>query len=283
MAKLLIYESVGIREFELMDEEVRIGRELDNTLRIPDPSVSRHHAVLRRTPQGYVIQDKQSANGIVMWGKKVEEVLLSDGDEFSLGQVQITFQSHDNIKNAVTPATPDDAGEAGRVAQMESARLQGQSERNSASALGASSFESSRQTPERHESKTTDPCKESVYGSTTNQGGDTMSQQDSSQKMIRKPEANPILALLISIFVYNAGHVYNDQTTKWSVTTLFIVIGSILCLLPGLFIWVLSVIDSYQTAQRLNSGESIPENEYSFSLLYKIIQILDKSATCSRT
>ena len=255
MAKLLIYESVGIREFELMDEEVQIGRELDNTLRIPDPSVSRHHAVLRRTPQGYVIQDRQSANGIVMWGKKVEEVLLADGDEFSLGQVQITFRNRDNNGTTVSPAMPD----------PKSAETSGQI------------------LSEVNEPKTTDPSNTLAYGSTSTQGEDNMSQQDSNPKMISKPGANPVLALLITIFVCNAGHAYNGQVTKWSVTSLFFVVGLILCYLPGLFIWVLSIIDSYQTAQRLNSGESIPENEYSMPLLYNIVKTLDKSATCSRT
>jgi len=33
MAKLLIQESNGAREFEIVDQEVSIGRELDNALR----------------------------------------------------------------------------------------------------------------------------------------------------------------------------------------------------------------------------------------------------------
>jgi pSer/pThr/pTyr-binding forkhead associated (FHA) protein len=95
MAKLLIHESAGIREFELVDEEVRIGRELDNALRLPDPSVSRHHAVLMRTPEGYVLQDKNSSNGVYVNDERAEETTLSDGDEITLGQIQITFQNTD--------------------------------------------------------------------------------------------------------------------------------------------------------------------------------------------
>ena len=254
MAKLLVHESTGIREFELMDEEVRIGRELDNTLRIPDPSVSRHHAVLRRTPQGYMIQDKQSANGIVIKGKKVTEAALADGDEFLLGQVQITFRNHDNTGAAVSPVTPNAKSAEASVPVLSKG----------------------------HESKTTDPSKTLAHGSTSTQGGSNMSQQSGNQKMISKPDANPLLALLISIFIYGAGCLYNGQAAKWTVIFLFTVIGWILCFLPGLFIWVLGVIDSYQTAQRLCSGESIPENEYSMPLLYNIVKILDKSATCSR-
>jgi len=111
MARLLIHESAGTREFELIDEEVHIGRELDNALRISDPSVSRHHAVLRRTPKGYVIQDKKSSNGVSINYVKVEEATLADGDQFSLGHVQITFQDNDSIGIVGTQAISDNPSE----------------------------------------------------------------------------------------------------------------------------------------------------------------------------
>jgi len=69
MAKLLVQESSGVREFELVDNEVQIGRELDNALRLADPSISRHHAMVR----------------------KVESSPLQDGDRVTLGQIQMTF------------------------------------------------------------------------------------------------------------------------------------------------------------------------------------------------
>lgn len=91
MAKLLIQESNGAREFELVDLEVNIGRELDNTLRLADPSISRHHAVLRKTPTGYEVQDLGSSNGVLINGVKVEAGPLKDGDRITLGQMQLTF------------------------------------------------------------------------------------------------------------------------------------------------------------------------------------------------
>ncbi|MBI4913831.1 MAG: FHA domain-containing protein [Acidobacteria bacterium] len=91
MAKLLVQESSGSREFELVDNEVHIGRDLDNTLRIPDPSVSRHHAVLRRTAAGYEVQDLQSSNGVLLNGSRVQTGTLRDGDRITLGQVHLVF------------------------------------------------------------------------------------------------------------------------------------------------------------------------------------------------
>jgi uncharacterized RDD family membrane protein YckC len=91
MAKLLVHESVGIREFEIVDNEVHIGRELDNTLRLADPSISRHHAVIRQTGNGYEVQDLQSSNGVLLNGSRVQTSPLRDGDRVTLGQIQITF------------------------------------------------------------------------------------------------------------------------------------------------------------------------------------------------
>jgi pSer/pThr/pTyr-binding forkhead associated (FHA) protein len=106
MAKLLVHEETGIREFELVGEDVQIGRELDNTLRLHDPSVSRHHAVLKRVPEGYLIQDKNSSNGVYVNDEKVEETALKDGDQITLGQLHIFFQETDRSPTA-TEATED--------------------------------------------------------------------------------------------------------------------------------------------------------------------------------
>ncbi len=92
MAKLLVHESAGLREFEIVDNEVHMGRELDNTLRLPDPSISRHHCVIRKVGGGYEIQDLQSSNGVLVNGNRVQASPLRDGDRITLGQVQLTFQ-----------------------------------------------------------------------------------------------------------------------------------------------------------------------------------------------
>jgi uncharacterized RDD family membrane protein YckC len=91
MAKLLVQESNGAREFELVDLEVQIGRELDNALRLADPSISRHHAVVRKTTTGYEVQDLGSSNGVLINGVKVEGGALNNGDRITLGQMQLTF------------------------------------------------------------------------------------------------------------------------------------------------------------------------------------------------
>jgi uncharacterized RDD family membrane protein YckC len=91
MAKLLVQESNGAREFELVDLEVSLGRELDNSLRLADPSISRHHAVIRQTESGHEIQDLGSSNGVLINGNRVQTALLQDGDRLTLGQLQLTY------------------------------------------------------------------------------------------------------------------------------------------------------------------------------------------------
>src|SRR5882757_7347346 len=82
---------------------------------------------------------------------------------------------------------------------------------------------------------------------------------------ITKPEANPIVAALLTWFVFGIGHmVINGQQRKWIYTLVGGIVGSFLCILPGVVIAICSIIDSYQTAERLQKGETIEENEYTF-------------------
>lgn len=103
----------------------------------------------------------------------------------------------------------------------------------------------------------------------------------SDSEMISKPDANPILALILTWFVFGLGHmIINGQTNKWIWILVMTFIGSLLCGIPGMIIGIMSIVDAYQTAVRLKSGETIAQNEYSFPLLFKICKILDKKATC---
>jgi hypothetical protein len=96
---------------------------------------------------------------------------------------------------------------------------------------------------------------------------------------ISKPDANPIVAALLTWLVFGIGHmVINGQKTKWIKILIATIIGSILCCLPGTIIAILSIIDSYKTAQKLKEGKEIDENEYSVELLYKIVSKLHKEA-----
>jgi len=129
MAKLLVQESAGVREFELVDNEVHIGRELDNALRLADPSISRHHAVIRRTAAGFEVQDLQSSNGVLVNGTRLQTAILRDGDRVTLGQIQMTFVDPVPAEAMATMSVPvgEPASPLGtvRMDPSEMAKIQG--------------------------------------------------------------------------------------------------------------------------------------------------------------
>lgn len=95
---------------------------------------------------------------------------------------------------------------------------------------------------------------------------------------ISKPDANPVLALILSLF-WGLGHlIVNGQKQKFIMGLVAWLIGSLLCCLPGTIIAILGMVDSYKTAVKLKAGKEIDENEYSFKPYFSIVKILHKDA-----
>lgn len=85
-----------------LHEEVVIGRDpqdslaLDSFLCIPEHTVSRRHARIRRRGDTYFVEDLHSFNGTFVLGNRItpgEWHPLRDGDELSVSSVQIVFHS----------------------------------------------------------------------------------------------------------------------------------------------------------------------------------------------
>jgi pSer/pThr/pTyr-binding forkhead associated (FHA) protein len=95
MPRLLIqHGGEESRVFELAgDRPISIGRAKSSTLVLEDPSVSRSHAVIRANPDGsWQIIDRESANGVIVRGVKVKEVVLRAGDKIALGDFSLRFE-----------------------------------------------------------------------------------------------------------------------------------------------------------------------------------------------
>ncbi len=75
-----------------LSDRVTIGREEDNHLFIPDDSLSRHHVIVTREGNKFVVTDLGSSNKILYQGRVVDSLPLNDGDRFALGQVEFGFQ-----------------------------------------------------------------------------------------------------------------------------------------------------------------------------------------------
>jgi DNA-binding response OmpR family regulator len=69
-------------------EQVLIGRGAECDVVVPDRQVSRHHARVRRTPSGYLLEDLASKNGTHLNGKAIDRpVVLQDGDVIQIALV----------------------------------------------------------------------------------------------------------------------------------------------------------------------------------------------------
>jgi len=66
---------------------------------------------------------------------------------------------------------------------------------------------------------------------------------------ISKPDANPVLAALLTWLLLGTGHLFiNGQQRKFIYTLVAIIIGYVLCVLPGMVIAILSIVDAYGNA-----------------------------------
>jgi hypothetical protein len=75
------------RLIELSDGWSRIGRSRSADIRLDDPTVSRRHAVVVKTPEGDLrVLDDRSMNGVCVNGESVDWSPLSDGDELQIGR-----------------------------------------------------------------------------------------------------------------------------------------------------------------------------------------------------
>jgi len=92
---------------------------------------------------------------------------------------------------------------------------------------------------------------------------------------ISKPDANPVVAALLSIILSLGHFVINGQQKKW---VFILIVSFVSCCFYPIFL-VLSIIDAYKTAEKLKAGKEIDEGEYSFKPLYTIMKIVHKDAT----
>jgi Nif-specific regulatory protein len=77
--------------FELIEEEVSIGRDLTNRLTINDKSVSRRHCLLKRENGEFKITDLESHNGTFVNDAPAKDLLLKHGDRIRIGDSLFLF------------------------------------------------------------------------------------------------------------------------------------------------------------------------------------------------
>ena len=77
--------------FPLSDSVTRLGRHPDSEIMLDDITVSRRHAEVERRGSGYVARDAGSLNGTYVNQERVDEQMLSNGDELQVGKFRLVF------------------------------------------------------------------------------------------------------------------------------------------------------------------------------------------------
>jgi len=105
MAKLIMVSGDQPREFSL-DRHNTIGRHPDNTIQILDRIISKEHLEITLTPQGqFHLRDLGSLNGTFVSGQRIQERLLQDGDEISIGSTRLVYRDQSDEEKAVDRVT----------------------------------------------------------------------------------------------------------------------------------------------------------------------------------
>lgn len=84
-------------EFALIAREITIGRAGSSDLQLTqDDLTSRHHALIKREGEYFLLFDKKSYNGVFLNGQRIEIARgyeLADGDHISIGNHELIFRS----------------------------------------------------------------------------------------------------------------------------------------------------------------------------------------------
>jgi len=77
--------------FPLVDALTQLGRHPDSEISLDDITVSRRHAQIERTPDGYVVSDAGSLNGTYVNQERIDRTVLRHGDELQIGKFRLVF------------------------------------------------------------------------------------------------------------------------------------------------------------------------------------------------
>ncbi|GIW81184.1 MAG: GGDEF domain-containing protein [Gemmatales bacterium] len=88
---------IGTRH-ELGDSPLYAGRDNDCDIRLDDPSISRHHALIKPSLNGHYLQDLKSTNGTFVNDRPISLCKLQDGDYVRIGNWIFRYLSGGNIE-----------------------------------------------------------------------------------------------------------------------------------------------------------------------------------------
>src|SRR5213082_4070983 len=104
--KLIIEDDEGRKTVvPLLREEITIGRQDGNTIRLTERNVSRRHARLMKQNGNLVIEDLGSYNGVRVNGEKISgPTKIKEGDLVEIGDYDLGIQGKFDDKPAQAPS-----------------------------------------------------------------------------------------------------------------------------------------------------------------------------------
>lgn len=96
-----------VAQWILDQQSLSIGRSPDNDIVIDNLAISRRHACIEDSPQGPVIRDRGSVNGLEVDGRICSEALIEDGTQVKIGKHTLSFEAEAERRPPSISAGPD--------------------------------------------------------------------------------------------------------------------------------------------------------------------------------
>jgi pSer/pThr/pTyr-binding forkhead associated (FHA) protein len=80
--------------FPINSPRVTFGRDTDNMIQLPNEKVSKHHGVILKAKDNWVIEDLQSRNGVFVNGHRTTRGELRNGDCVKIGPYDFYFETN---------------------------------------------------------------------------------------------------------------------------------------------------------------------------------------------
>jgi hypothetical protein len=82
--------------FALTDGVTHLGRHPDSEIMLDDITVSRRHAEVERTEEGWIATDAGSLNGTYVNQERIDRAVLHHGDELQIGKFRLVLFERSN-------------------------------------------------------------------------------------------------------------------------------------------------------------------------------------------
>lgn len=96
----IIHDGQVERSLTLLLDEIRIGRLPESEIVLPQASVSRRHARIRREGGRFLVEDLGSMNGVHFAGRRIMKAELAPGDRLRIEDYEIVFEPPEPLYQA---------------------------------------------------------------------------------------------------------------------------------------------------------------------------------------